>query len=103
MKGAALKSRVTRNDVARRADVAPSTVSYVINNGPRPVSREAREQVLKAIAKLGYHPSEVARSLRTRRTQTLGLIIPEITNPFYGEMVQAVEEACFKRGYTVIL
>src|SRR5690242_11923624 len=98
-----LRNRVTRNDVAILARVAPSTVSYVINNGPRPVSVAVREQVLKAIAKLGYHPSDVARSLRTRRTQTLGLIIPEITNPFYGEMVQAVEEASFKHGYTVIL
>ena len=94
---------MTRNDVAALARVAPSTVSYVINDGPRPVSAPARARVQKAIAKLGYHPSDVARSLRTQRTQTLGLIIPEITNPFYGEMVQAVEEACFKHGYTVIL
>ena len=53
---------MTRNDVARLARVVPSTVSYVVNNGPRPVSAEARDRVLKAIAKLGYHPSEVARS-----------------------------------------
>ena len=82
---------MTRNDVARLAGVAPSTVSYVINNGPRPVSLEARERVLKAIDDLGYHPSDVARSLRTRRTLTIGLVNPDITNPFYGEMVQAVE------------
>jgi LacI family transcriptional regulator len=56
------KANVTRNDVAALAGVAPSTVSYVINNGPRSVSVEAREQVLKAIAKLGYRPSDVARS-----------------------------------------
>jgi LacI family transcriptional regulator len=94
---------VTRNDVAALAGVAPSTVSYVVNNGPRSVSVEAREQVLKAIAKLGYHPSDVARSLRTRRTQTIGLVIPDITNPYYGEMAQAVEEVSFEHGYTVIL
>ena len=97
------KSTVTRNDVAALAGVAPSTVSYVINNGPRSVSVEAREQVLKAIAKLGYHPSDVARSLRTRRTLTIGLVIPDITNPYYGEMAQAVEEVSFEHGYTVIL
>jgi LacI family transcriptional regulator len=97
------KSRVTRNDVARLARVVPSTVSYVINNGPRPVSVEARERVLKAIAKLGYHPSDVARSLRTQRTQTIGLVIPEITNPYYGEMTQAIEDVSFQHGYTVIL
>ena len=99
----ATKARVTRNDVARLARVVPSTVSYVINNGPRPVSIEARERVLKAIAKLGYHPSDVARSLRTQRTQTIGLVIPDITNPYYGEMTQAIEEVSFQRGYTVIL
>ncbi len=97
------KASVTRNDVAALAGVAPSTVSYVINNGPRSVSVEAREQVLKAIAKLGYHPSDVARSLRTRRTLTIGLVIPDITNPYYGEMAQAVEEVSFEHGYTVIL
>ena len=97
------KGSVTRNDVAAVAGVAPSTVSYVINNGPRSVSIEARQQVLKAVAKLGYHPSEVARSLRTRRTQTIGLVIPDITNPYYGEVVQAVEEISFERGYTLIL
>ena len=97
------KARVTRNDVARLAGVVPSTVSYVVNNGPRPVSVEARERVLKAIDKLGYHPSDVARSLRTHRTQTIGLVIPDITNPYYGEMTQAIEEVSFQHGYTVIL
>ena len=97
------KTSVTRNDVAALAGVAPSTVSYVINNGPRSVSVEARQQVLKAIAKLGYHPSGIARSLRTRRTQIIGLVIPDITNPYYGEIAQAVEEVSFEQGYTVIL
>jgi LacI family transcriptional regulator len=104
LKGAPVpKARVTRNDVARLARVVPSTVSYVINNGPRRVSVEARERVLKAITKLGYHPSDVARSLRTQRTQTIGLVIPDITNPYYGEMTQAIEEVSFQHGYTVIL
>ena len=94
---------MTRDDVAARAGVPPSTVSYVINNGPRPVSRAARERVVKAIAELGYHPSEVARSLRTRRTRTIGLVIPDIANPFYGEVARAVEEVSSERGYTVIL
>lgn len=97
------KARVTRNDVAALAGVAPSTVSYVINNGPRSVSRAAREQVLNAISRLGYHPSDVARSLRTQRTLTVGLVIPDITNPYYGEIAQAVEEVAFQYGYTVIL
>ena len=98
-----VRKRVTRNDVAARAGVPPSTVSYVINNGPRPVSPSARERVLKAISELGYHPSDVARSLRTRRTLTIGLVIPDAANPYYGELARAVEEVSFKNGYTVIL
>ena len=97
------KKRVTRNDVAARAGVPPSTVSYVVNNGPRPVSPSARERVLKAISELGYHPSDVARSLRTRRTLTIGLVIPDAANPYYGELARAVEEVSFQNGYTVIL
>jgi len=97
------RKRVTRNDVAARARVSPSTVSYVINNGPRPVSASARERVLEAISELSYHPSEVARSLRTRQTRTIGLVIPDIANPFYGEVARAVEEVSSEQGYTVIL
>jgi len=97
------RKRVTRDDVAARAGVTPSTVSYVINNGPRPVSTAARDRVLKAITELGYHPSDVARSLRTQRSMTLGLVIPNTANPFYAEVARAVEEVGFERGYTVFL
>ncbi len=95
--------RVTRDDVAELAGVSASTVSYVVNNGPRPVSAAARARVLEAIAELGYHPSDIARSLRTQRTLTLGLVIPNIANPFYAELARGVEEVGFEQGYTVIL
>jgi LacI family transcriptional regulator len=97
------RKRVTRDDVAARASVPPSTVSYVINNGPRPVSAAARERVLKAIGELGYQPSDVARSLRSQRSMTLGLIIPNTANPFYADVARAVEEVGFENGYTVFL
>jgi LacI family transcriptional regulator, galactose operon repressor len=97
------RKRVTRDDVAARAGVTPSTVSYVINNGPRPVSTAARERVLKAIGELGYQPSDVARSLRSQRSMTLGLVIPNTANPFYAEVARAVEEVGFEHGYTVFL
>jgi len=97
------RKRVTRDDVAARAGVTPSTVSYVVNNGPRPVSAAARERVRKAIEDLGYQPSDVARSLRTQRSMTLGLVIPNTANPFYAEVARAVEEVGFERGYTVFL
>ncbi len=97
------RKRVTRDDVAARAGVTPSTVSYVVNNGPRSVSTAARERVLKAIDELGYQPSDIARSLRSQRSMTLGLVIPNTANPFYADVARAVEEVGFEHGYTVFL
>jgi LacI family transcriptional regulator, galactose operon repressor len=66
--------RVTHRDVARRAGVSPAVVSYVINNGPRAASPEARARVLEAIDELDYHPHAFARGLRSQRTHTVGFI-----------------------------
>lgn len=94
---------VTRKAVARRAAVSEATVSYVVNNGPRPVAPETRARVLQAIEELGYHPSDVARSLRKQRTSTIGLIVPDTANPFYGEIARIIENVGYANGYTVIL
>jgi LacI family transcriptional regulator len=72
--GARRARRVTHLDVARRAGVSPAVVSYVINNGPRAASPEARARVLQAIEDLDYHPNAVARGLRSQRTHTIGFI-----------------------------
>jgi len=98
-----IKKQVTRNDVATAAGVSPATVSYVINNGPRPVAPETHQKVLDVIQSLGYRPNEVARSLRLRRTSTLGLILPDTLNPYFSEVVRGVEQYAFDYGYTVIL
>lgn len=68
------KQRITHRDVARRANVSTAVVSYVVNNGPRPTSPEARARVLKAIEELGYHPNAFAKSLRSQRTHTIAFI-----------------------------
>jgi DNA-binding LacI/PurR family transcriptional regulator len=94
---------VTRNDVARLAGVSPATVSYVLNNGPRPVAVDTREKVLQVIRELNYHPSAVARNLRMQRTSTLGLILPDTQNPFYSEVTRGIESFAFEKDYTVIL
>src|SRR5262249_16607762 len=94
---------VTRKQVAQRAGVSEATVSYVVNNGPRPVAAETRSRVLAVIEELGYHPSDVARSLRLRRTSTIGLILPDTANPFYGEIARIIENASYAEGRTVIL
>lgn len=71
----AAKKRITHQDVARAAGVSTAVVSYVINNGPRPTSPEVRERVLTAVRELDYHPNAVARSLRARRTNTIGYVV----------------------------
>src|SRR5688572_20445209 len=84
---------VTRDDVARRAGVSVATVSYVLNAGPKPVSLEKRQRVLEAVAALGYRPNSIARSLRARRTNILGLVIPDSANPYFARLARAVEDA----------
>ncbi|MDA3938840.1 MAG: LacI family DNA-binding transcriptional regulator [Spirochaetia bacterium] len=88
--------------VAEKADVSTTTVSHVINK-TRFVSPEKKERVLEAIKELDYQPNGLARSFRKKRTKTLGLIIPDNTNPYFAEVARGVEDACFERGYSVIL
>jgi LacI family transcriptional regulator len=94
---------VTRNEVAREAGVSPAVVSYVLNDGPRPVSADARARVLDAVARLGYRPDGLARSLRVGRTHTLGLVVPDATNPFFAELARAIEDAAFRRRHAVLV
>jgi LacI family transcriptional regulator len=91
----------TIHDVARRAGVGSMTVSRVINNSGY-ISPKTRERVEKAIAELGYMPNTVARSLRSRRTNTVALMVTDITNPFFTTLARGVEDAANQAGYTVI-
>jgi LacI family transcriptional regulator len=93
---------VTLKDVARRAGVSTATVSHVIND-TRYVSDELKAKVRRAMEELNYHPNAIARSLRRRRTQNIGMIIPDVSYPFLGEVAKGVEDAGFERGYNVIL
>lgn len=93
----------TRDDVARLAGVSSATVSYVINNGPRPVAEQTRLRVLHAIEQLGYQPSEVARSLKTKTTASIGLIISNIELTFFTRIARSVQDAADAMGSTVIL
>ncbi|MCX7706507.1 MAG: LacI family transcriptional regulator, partial [Anaerolineae bacterium] len=92
----------TITDVAKRAGVAPVTVSRVINDAPG-VNLATRERVLQAIADLGYVPNVVARSLRSKRTRTLAFVVPDITNPFWTTVARGVEDAAQDHGYSVLL
>ena len=92
----------TIKDVARHADVSVTTVSHVVN-GTRHVSPESRARVETAIRALGYVPSAIARSLKSNNTRTLGMLIPNSSNPYFAEIVHAVEDRCFGAGYNLIL
>jgi LacI family transcriptional regulator len=94
---------VRRKDVAELAGVSPAVVSYVLNGGPRSVAPATRARVLDAVERLGYRPNGIARSLRVNRTMTLGLVVPDTSNPFFAELARAVEEAAFDAGYTLVI
>jgi LacI family transcriptional regulator len=95
--------KVTRDDVARLAGTSTAVVSYVINNGPRPVAPATRERVLAAIKQLGYRPDRVAQAMASRRTDLIGLIVPDARQPFFAELAHAVERAAAERGKMVLV
>lgn len=95
-------AQVTVRDVAERANVSISTVSRVLTGNAR-VSPELRERVIAAVEELGYRPNALARGLRLRRTAVIGLLLPDISNPFFGQLARVVEEAANKRGYAILL
>jgi LacI family transcriptional regulator len=78
-------------------------VSYVINNGPRPVAPATRERVLAAIAELGYRPNSVAQAMASRRTNLIGMVVPDARQPFFAELSHAVERVASERGKLVLL
>lgn len=92
----------TIRDVARHANVSSTTVSHVIN-GTRFVEPETEQRVRLAIETLRYRPNLLARSLRRRATHTIGLVVPDNSNPFFADVARAIEDAGFAEGYSVIL
>lgn len=96
-------SRVTRADVARYAGVSSAVVSYVVNDGPRPVAAATAARVREAIRVLGYRPNASAQALRTGSSKLLGLIVPELTNTFWAELAVEAGAAARARGFDLIV
>ena len=96
------RKRPTIYDVARLAGVSTATVSRALN-GTGQVAEPKRLAVDAAVAQLEYRPNTIARSLVTRSTQTIALLLPDITNPFYAELVSAIQELTLERDYTMLL
>ncbi|MFZ5968157.1 MAG: LacI family DNA-binding transcriptional regulator [Bacillota bacterium] len=93
---------VTIKDVAKKAGVSISTVSRVINNS-KPVSNEIRQKVLEVIDDTGYTPNPVARSLVMKKSQLIGVIVPDISNFFIGEILNGIEEIGKMYNYDILL
>jgi DNA-binding LacI/PurR family transcriptional regulator len=90
------------SDVARHASVSQATVSRVLN-GDESVGLAYRRRVIRAIEELGYRPNRLAQSLRRQRTAAIGVIVSDIENPHFSEMVRAVEDQAYRQGYRVLV
>ena len=95
-------SIATIKEVAKKAGVSVSTVSHVVNK-TRFVSDHLRNKVLSVIERLEYQPNQIARSLRRKSSNSLGLIIADITNPFFSEMARSIDYHSFMQNYSIIL
>ncbi len=94
--------RITIHDVAREAGVAASTVSRAFSS-PERISATTREHVVAVAQRLGYRPNPVARALPSGKTQTLALLVPDITNPFFFGLIRGAERQAASAGYTMVL
>ncbi|MGM0653373.1 MAG: LacI family DNA-binding transcriptional regulator [Bacillota bacterium] len=92
----------TIKDIARKANVSDATVSRVINNSPN-VKPQTREKVLQAIEEFNFYPNSLARGMRSKKTNSIGLLLADITNPFYAETAKSIIEQADKYGYSIIL
>ncbi|AHL72473.1 catabolite control protein A [Bacillus altitudinis MN12] len=95
-------NNVTIYDVAREANVSMATVSRVVNGNPN-VKPTTRKKVLEAIDRLGYRPNAVARGLASKKTTTVGVIIPDISSIFYSELARGIEDIATMYKYNIIL
>src|SRR6202167_3015786 len=93
---------VTMRQIAERAGVSIGTVSHVFNETAT-VRPKLRERVIETIRSMGYQPSALAQGLRKNRTNMLGMVLPDITNPFFPGVVRGVEDVAYKRSFRVIL
>lgn len=94
---------VTLKDIAEKASVSPMTVSKIIRGGNHRISKETEERVLKIAKDMGYVPNGAARSLKTRKSKTIGFVLPDIANPFFPEIARGLDDQAKKHGYSVLM
>ena len=95
---------VSIKDIAKEVGVSTTTVSFVLNGKAREkrISEDLKERIMETAARLNYRPNQVARGLRTGQSYTLGLIVEDISNPFFAQLARHVEDHADKSGYTVM-
>lgn len=100
-----MQKRVSLRDIAERVGVSIALVSYVLNGREKEmrVGAEVVKKIRKAAEELNYQPNQIARSLRMQSTKTLGMIVADIANPFFGSLARIVENEAMKFGYTVVV
>ncbi|MBO1909935.1 LacI family DNA-binding transcriptional regulator, partial [Microvirga sp. 3-52] len=94
--------KVTIMDVANHANVSKATVSRVINDNPK-VANEIRQRVLLSIKELGYRPNAFARNLANNSSNVIGLILPDITNPYFPVIARGIEDAAHQEGFSLFI
>ncbi len=97
-----MSDKITIKKIAELAGVSSATVSKVLNNTGR-YSDETKDRILNLVKELDYRPNAVAKSLRTRKSKTIGVIVPDITNEFFARIVLAIEKYCDPQGYSVFI
>ena len=97
-------SRVSLKDIAARTDVSIATVSYVLNGlqKEKRIGAEVAKKIHDAAIELNYQPDEIAKSLRTGSTKSIGLVVADIANPFFSQLARIIEDIAFSYGYTVL-
>ncbi len=93
----------TIKDVAKKANTSYATVSRVLNNVQYPVSKGLKKRVLDAVQELNYTPNYIARSIKEKKTSDIGIVVPNITNPFYSNYIAGVEEVLMEHNYNIFV
>ena len=96
-------SNVTLKDIAKLANISPAAVSIILNDKPSRISETKKQEVKKIAKELNYRPNKIARSLLGTPTKTIGVLIPDIENPFFSKLVRVIEREMSTKGYSILI
>src|ERR1700712_5634997 len=99
-----MKKKLSINDIAAQLKISKTTVSFILNGRAKEkrISDELVQIVLKQVEKVGYKPSSLAKSLRTGKSKTIGLMVEDISNPFFAGIARLIEDRAYKNGYKIL-